>query len=80
MAELHRQFDSILDVAITCDESDDSVLITAVTFYEDRAHITDSTGVSVKFTADAAAGTHECVFGEAVPPFTHLRITSTFQA
>lgn len=70
----------ILSIAITCDESDDSVLVTGVTFYRNRQSLDDSEGFSPGFTAEAAAGTHEFELSQTIPPPTVIRLVSTFQA
>jgi len=77
---MSKHQDRILELVITADESDDSVLVTAVNFYRTRDDLANSTGHSGVFTADAAAGTHEIELGEVLPPPTHIRLTSTFQA
>lgn len=81
MAQIHtRAHERILEIVFTCDESDDSVIVTAINYYRDRSKITDALPRSIGFTAEAAAGTHECWLGEIVPPPQVLRLKSTFQA
>jgi hypothetical protein len=77
MAKVH---DRILEIAITCDESADTVLATAVNYYRTRADLDATDPKALTYTAGSAAGTHEIEMGEITPPPTHIRITSTFQA
>lgn len=77
MAKVH---DRILAIAITADESADTVVGTAVTYYRNRAHYDASDGFACTATFGAAAGTCEITLGEVLPPPTHLVIVSTFQA
>lgn len=72
--------DRILEIAITCDESGNSVVATALKYYRTRQHLVDADGFNLAHTAGSAAGTHEIVMGEVMPPPTHIRIVSTFQA
>lgn len=77
MAKAHER---ILAIAITCDEGDDTVLGTAITYYRDRGHLDDSDGKTVKMTAGSAAANHEIELGEVIVPPSIIRIESTFQA
>jgi len=77
MAKAH---DRILEIVFTADESDDTVVVTAVNWYRDRAHLTDADPLALAHTAGSAAGTHEVTLGEVIPTPTHLRLKSTFQA
>lgn len=77
MAKVH---DRILSIAVTADESADSLEATAVTYYRTRADYDAGSGFSATFTAGAAAGTHEITLGEVLPPPTHIILVSTFQA
>ncbi len=77
MAKVH---DRILNIAITCDEGDDTVLSTAVTYYRHRGKLDASDGKSINFTAGSANADHEITFGEVFPPPTIIRLESTFQA
>jgi len=77
MSKVH---DRLLALEITCDEGDDSVEVTAVNYYRNRAHYADSDGEAIAFTAGTAAGTHEIEFGQLLPPPTHIILVSTFQA
>lgn len=77
MAKVH---DRILEIAVTCDESDDSVVVTDLNYYRTRQDLSDSNPFNLTFTAGAAAGTTEVELGELLPPPTHIRIASTFQA
>lgn len=77
MAKAH---DRILSIAITCDESDNTVVATAVNYYRTRQHLEDSDPFLVTHTAGAAAAAHEITLGEVIPPPTHIRLVSTFQA
>ena len=77
MAKVHER---ILEVAITCDESDDSVVATAVNYYRNRGELEDSNPKVLQSTPGSAAANHEIVMGEMVPPPSIIRIASTFQA
>ena len=77
MAKAHER---ILEIEVTADESDDTLVATAVTYYRDRGKLTAGDGEAIEFTAGAAAASHELEFGELAPPPTHIRLTSTFQA
>ncbi len=77
MAIVH---DRILQIAITCDESADTVLSTALTYFRHRGKLDAADGKSIAFTAGAAAATHELELGEVAPPPTIISIASTFQA
>lgn len=77
MAKVH---DRILEIAVTADESDDTVLVTAVNYYRNRGELDDSNPKALAHTAGAAAANHEVEMGEIMPPPTHVRIASTFQA
>lgn len=77
MAKVH---DRILQFALTADESDDSLLCTAVTYFQNRGQLDASAGLSKKFTAGVAATSHEITLGEVLPPPTHVRFVATFQA
>lgn len=77
MSKVH---DRIVAIAITCDEGDDTVVSTAVYYYRNRAALTDSDPEVIKFTAGDAAANHELELGQLLPPPTHIRLVSTFQA
>lgn len=77
MGKVH---DRILEIAITADESDDTVVATAVNYYRTRQDLTDSNAKALAHTAGSAAANHEIEMGEVMPPPTHIRIASTFQA
>lgn len=77
MGKVHER---ILAIAITCDEGDDTVVSTAVTYYRTRADLDASDGKSLTFTAGSAAANHELELGQLLPPPTHIRLESTFQA
>jgi len=77
MAKVH---DRILEIAITCDESDDDVECTAVNYYRNRWHYSQSDAEAISFTAGSAAANHESTLNQILPPPTHIIIASTFQA
>lgn len=77
MAKVH---DRILEIAITCDESADTVVATAVNYYRHRGELDDTNPKVLQSTPGAAAANHEIVMGEMVPPPSIIRIASTFQA
>ena len=72
----------ILVVEVVADESDDDLTIVAngVTFYRNRASLTADNGYAVPFSGGTGSATMEIAFGTVLPPFTVLRLTSTFQA
>ena len=72
--------DRILEILLTCDESADTVLITDVRYYRTRGDLDASTPKTFVFTAGSAAANHETEMGEVMPPPTHIRLVSTFQA
>ena len=72
--------DRIVEISLTCDESDDSVLCTAVKYYRDRSV---ASPLSIDFTAGAAgvnATPHEIALATFLPPPTIITIKHTFQA
>jgi hypothetical protein len=75
-----KAYDRILELAVLADESDDFVSVTAVKFYRDRGFLEAADGYTPVFTAGAAAATHEMELGEVLPPFSIIRLVSTFQA
>lgn len=78
MGKVH---DRILTLAVTADESDDSLLVTAVTYYRTRQDYTEGNGFSLTYTAgSASASAHEVEMGELLPPPTHIILIPTFQA
>ena len=76
----NRVHQRILKITVTADESADTVLATAVTFYRSRQSYDASLGFAAKFTAGVAAGTHEIALGEVLPPPNVISIASAFQA
>lgn len=77
---MSKAHDRILEIALTADESADTVVATAVNYYRTRKHLDDSDPFNVTYTAGSAAANHEITLGEVIPPPTHIRIASTFQA
>jgi hypothetical protein len=78
MSKVH---DRILELEVLCDESADTVQITAVNYYRNRGRLDASEPHVLNITVAALAANHECEMGDAaIPPPTHLRIVSTFQA
>jgi hypothetical protein len=75
-----KAYDRILEIAVTADESDDSLLVTDVNFYRDRGELEATNPYNPVFTAGAAAGTTEVELGEVLPPHSIIRLVSTFQA
>lgn len=72
----------VLEISVTSDESDDSVLITAINYRRDGL---SGTAHSVPFTAgaaaSAAAGGHiSTVSAQDIQGFTHIKIIPTHQA
>jgi hypothetical protein len=78
MAKAH---DRVLEIVCTMDESDDTIAVTALKYYRDRAKLAAAEAYSVKYTpATALATGGEITLGEVMPPPTHIRFTTTFQA
>jgi len=77
MGKVH---DRILALAVTADESDDTLVVTSATYYRTRQDYTDGNGFTMEITAGAAAASTEMEFGEILPPPTHIILVSTFQA
>jgi len=75
MAKAH---DRILEIALTCDEGDDTTVITAVNYYRHRGQLIDTNPRVLTITAGSAAANHETEMGEAVPPPTIIRLKSSF--
>jgi hypothetical protein len=77
MAKVH---DRILEVVFVADDSAETVVVSAVNYYRDRSAL-PSSGFPVTFsqTSPNTTGT-ELVFGELVPPPTHMLLTFTVQA
>ena len=75
-----KAYDRILELEVLADESDDFLSVTAVTFYRDRGFLEAADGYVPQFTAGAAAANHEMELGEVLPPFSIIRLVSTFQA
>ena len=67
-----------LEIAVTSDESDDSVVITSITFRRDGEA---GTGYTVPIAAGAASATgHITALGETIPNFSHIKIIPTHVA
>ncbi len=77
MADAHLR---LLEFVVTADESDDSLLVTAVNYFRDGGQLAAATPRSVTFTTDAASGTVDTELGEILVFPTTVRLTSTFQA
>ncbi len=78
MSKVH---DRILELEVLCDESADTVQITAVNYYRNRGRLDASEPHVLNATVVALAANHEIELGDAaIPPPTHIRIVSTFQA
>lgn len=70
----------IYRITVTADESDDTILITAVDFFRGRQSLDAAEGFSVPIVAGAAAANAEVEFGTVVAPPSVIQIASTFQA
>ncbi len=78
MSKVH---DRILEILVLCDESDNFVQITAVRYYRNRGRLDASEPQVLNITTAALAANNECEMGDAaIPPPTHIRLVSTFQA
>lgn len=75
MAKVH---DRILEITLSTDDSAETLQVTAVKFYRDRAKLAASEGYSVGFdNATAQLTPAEIQFSEVMPPPTHLRFVFT---
>lgn len=72
--------DRILELEVTADEGDDTLDVTAVTFYRNRMTLNDGDGYVPAFSDDGPAATTEVELGEVVPTPSIVRLVSTFQA
>ncbi len=70
----------ILRLTVTADESDDTILITAVDFFRGRQSLDAAEGFSVPNVAGAAAANAEVELGTVIPSPSVVQIASTFQA
>lgn len=70
----------ILRLAFTCDESDDTVAVTAVDFYRSKEDLAAADSFSVPFSGGAAATTCDFALGTVIPAPTIIRLVPTFQA
>ena len=78
---MSKAHDRILELELLCDESANTVQITAINYYRTRGRLDASEPLALNFTSAALAATHETEMGSAaIPPPTHIRIVSTFQA
>lgn len=76
MAKAH---DRILEVVCTLNKTNETIAVTALKFYRDRAMLAASDAYSVKYTPTTAQTTGgEITLGETMPPPTHIRFTTTF--
>ena len=78
---MSKAHDRILELLVLCDESADTVQITAVRYYRNRGQLDAATPHVLNATFGALSATHETEMGDAaIPPPTHIRIVPTFQA
>ena len=78
---MSKAHDRILEIELLCDESADTVQITAINYYRTRGRLDESEPLALNFTSEDLAADHEVEMGSAaIPPPTHIRIESTFQA
>lgn len=75
-----KAYERILEIAVTADESDDTLVATAVKYYRDRGKLNAADGKTVTFVAGATAANHEVTLGEVIPTPSVIRLVSTFQA
>lgn len=72
MAKVH---DRILELSLTMNAAGDTVAVSAVKYYRDRAELAAANGLNMLFdTVAAQVSPAEIQFGELVPPPTHLRM------
>ncbi len=78
---MSKAHDRILELAVLCDESANAVQITAINYYRTRGRLDAAEPQALNFTSAALAANHETEMGDAaIPPPTHIRLVSTFQA
>jgi hypothetical protein len=78
MAKVH---DRILQITLVADDSAETIAVSSVKYFRDRAMLDAGTGLELSFTGGAASTSpKELEFGEACPPPTHLRFVFTVQA
>lgn len=71
MAKVH---DRIVELSLTMNAAADTVAVTAVKYYRDRAELAAANGLLLTTdTVAAQISPAEIQFGELVPPPTHLR-------
>ena len=74
-------YDRILELVITADESDDSILFTAINWYRDRSFLDATDPFSIDFTdLTGAVANAEAALGSQGWTPSIIRIVSTFQA
>lgn len=80
MSERTAALDRILEIDITCDESDDECSIDDVTFYRNRQSLDDGDGYKPGFSGGSQADPVEAELSQVIPTPSIIRINSTFQA
>lgn len=80
MSDANGAFARILEIAVTADESADTLTVTAVNYYATRQKLDSSDPFSVPFSGGAEAGTTELELGTQHLAPNVIRLVSTFQA
>lgn len=75
-----KAHDRIVEIDVTAAKAAETVVVTAVKYYRDRAMFDAGIAKPMVITASAAAANAEVQFGQLLPPPTHIRIKSTFVA
>lgn len=75
MAKAH---DRILEITCSTDDSAETLQVTAVKYYRDRAQLDAANGRDMSFSPTTAqTSPAEIAFGETLPPPTHMRFVFT---
>lgn len=78
MSDVHARY---LKIEVTADESDDTLLVTAVEYFRTKQdYVADTNAYTVPCGTHTAAAEPVITFGTVLPPPTHIAIESTFQA
>jgi hypothetical protein len=73
MAKIH---DRVIELALTMNAAADTVAVTAVNYYRDRAQLDASNPIVLSSTPTSAqTSPAEISLGELLPPPTHIRLT-----
>lgn len=78
MSDVHARF---LKIEVTADESDDTLVVSAIEFFRTRQdYEADTNAYTVTYSGGTAAAEPIVALASVLPPPTHIAIESTFQA